>query len=158
METSTTSQPQRGAFIAGLGAWLQLAQVIGVLSTGLAMIGALKSLDHGRTPGPFQLSHIFGEVFIFAAAGITLSLIGIVLVTIAITACRYRAVWMWHFLCVYGLGILYGNVCLIYVGQLAVMFYLPVSLFFLIFAVVKKDEFQRATPHRPLPASHRLDK
>jgi lipid-A-disaccharide synthase-like uncharacterized protein len=68
-----------------------------------------------------------------AAGGIAVSFVGLILVTIAVTACRYRAVWMFWFLCIYG-------------GLMIFSYFVPFGLFFLIFALVKKDEFLRTAP------------
>ena len=122
------SSSNSGAFIAKLGAWLQLAQVIGLAGTVAGMMKAFSSLKTSGTSDPEALSGAIGEVLIASAAGIAISLIGIILVLIAITACRYRAVWMFWFLCLYG-------------GLMIFSYFFPFGLFFLIYALVKKEEF-----------------
>ncbi len=117
-----------GAFIAKLGAWLQLAQVIGLAGTVTGMMKAFRELGTSGTSDPAKLSGAIGEVLIASAAGIAVSFIGLLLVLIAITACRYRAVWMFWFLCLYG-------------GLMIFSYFFPFGLFFLIYALVKKDEF-----------------
>ena len=77
---------------------------------------------------PSILSEAIGGVLISTFIGIALSLIGIVLVIIAITACRYRSAWMFWFLCIYG-------------GLMSFSHFFPFGLFFFIYALVKKDEF-----------------
>ncbi len=158
MEAAAASTTQSGAFIAKLGAWLQLAQVIGIVGTVMAMMRAFSILKTEGAGDPAKLSEAIGEVLVYTVAGIGPSLIGLALVTIAITACRYRAAWMWRFLCLYGLIVIGLNVCVVWLaGHFAVTLYLPVALFFLIFALVKKGEFQRADHRRPLPACYLLD-
>jgi hypothetical protein len=132
-----------GAFIAKLGAGLQLAQVIG-FAIGFAraapsMMKAFHELDTAGPGDPALLSAFIGEiliaVLIAATGGIALSLIGILLVLIAITFCRYRAVWMFWFLCLYGSLMIF-----------IFWYFLPFGLFFLVFGLVKKDEFLRPAP------------
>ncbi len=134
-----------GAFIAKLGAWLQLAQFVGfAIGFARTVPGMMKAFHELGTAGPGDpalLSAAIGEILIAvlvaASGGIALSLIGILLVLIAITVCRYRAKWMFWFLCIYG-----GLMIFI------LWYFLPFGLFFLIFALVKKDEFLP----RPAPA------
>ena len=119
-----------GAFIAKLGAWLQLAQVIGFAGTANGMMKAFSTLKTSGASDPEKLSGAIGEVLVAAFTGIAVSLVGILLVLIAITVCRYRAVWMFWFLCIYG-------------GLMTPTYFFPFGLFFLIYGLVKKDEFLR---------------
>lgn len=119
-----------GAFIAKLGAWLQLAQLIGLAGTVLGMMKAFSALKTTGTSDPERLSGAIGEVLWSTFAGMAVSLVGIVLVLIALTTCRYRAAWMFWFLCIYG-------------GLMIFSYFFPFGLFFLIYALVKKDEFLR---------------
>lgn len=133
-----------GAFIAKLGAWLQLAQFIGFAGTIAGMMKAFRVLGTAGTSNPAKLSRAIGEVLWSSFAGIAVSLVGVIFVLIAITACRYRAVWMFWFLCIYG-------------GLMIFSHFFPFGLFFLIFALVKKEEFQRAVPEHKLPSCCSLD-
>jgi hypothetical protein len=119
-----------GAFIAKLGAWLQLAQVIGFAGTVNGMRKAFSTLKTSGAGDPEKLSGAIGEVLMAAAGGIAVSLVGVFLVIIAITVCRYRAVWMFWFLCLYG-------------GLMTPTYFFPFGLFLLIYGLVKKDEFLR---------------
>ena len=130
-----------GAFIAKLGAWLQLAQLIGLAGTVTGMMKAFRELGTTGTSDPAKLSGAISEVLVTAAGGIAVSFIGILLVLIAITACRYRAVWMFWFLCLYG-------------GLMIFSYFFPFGLFFLIYALVKKNEF--LIPPSPQAASIQL--
>ncbi|WP_395749958.1 MotA/TolQ/ExbB proton channel family protein [Prosthecobacter sp.] len=132
------SPSQSGAFIAKLGAWLQLAQFIGLAGTVKGMMAAFDSLKTTGGGDPEVLSGAIGEVLISSAVGIAISFIGVLLVLFSITACRYRAVWMFWFLCLYG-------------GLITFSYFLPFGLFFLIFALMKKDEFLR--PQAPAMAA-----
>jgi len=124
------SSSQRGAFIAKLGAWLQLAQIIGFVGTAIGMVRAFSVLKTEGTSGPAKLSRAIGEVLWTTFAGISVSLVGVILVLIAITAYRYRALWMFWFLCLYG-------------GLMIFSYFFPFGLFFLIYALVKMEEFLR---------------
>jgi drug/metabolite transporter (DMT)-like permease len=128
-----------GAFIAKLGAWLQLAQLVGFAGTVNGMLKAFSTLKTSGAGDPEKLSGAIGEVLITAAGGIAVSLVGVLLVLIAITVCRYRAVWMFWFLCLYGALMIFS-------------YFVPFGLFFLIYALVKKDEFLPATPKEKDPA------
>lgn len=122
-----------GAFIAKLGAWLQLGLIFGVAGTVSAMRKAFQEIGTAGTSDPTILSGAIGEVLYTTFAGLAVSLVGILLVTIAITVCRYRAVWMFWFLCLYGGLIIFSG-------------FLPFGLFFLIYGLTKKDEFLRPAP------------
>ena len=128
-----------GAFIAKLGAWLQLAHVIGFARIVPGMLQAFRELATTGPGDPAILSAIIGEILIALSVGVALSVIGLLLVLIAITVCRYRAKWMFWFLCLYG-------------GLIIFSYFVPFGLFFLIFGLVKKDEFLRQ-PAPALPAS-----
>lgn len=134
METSPS--PSRGAFIAKLGVWLQLAQVIGFAGTAAGMMKAFKVLGTAGTSDPAKLHRAIGEVLWTSFAGIAVSFVGVILVIIAVTACRYRATWMFWFLCIYG-------------GLMIFSYFFPFGLFFLIYALVKKQEF--LPPASPQP-------
>lgn len=126
METSPS--PPRGAFIAKLGAWLQLAQVIGLAGTVVGMMKAFGELKTSGAGDPTKLSGAIGEVLVSTFIGMAVAFVGVILVIIAITACRYRAKWMFWFLCIYG-------------GLMIFSYFFPFGLFFLIYALVKKQEF-----------------
>jgi hypothetical protein len=122
--------PNSGAFIAKLGAWLQLAQVIGFAGTVNGMRQAFTALNSKAPANPPILTSAVREILWTLSAGLAVSLVGILLVLIAITVCRYRAVWMFWFLCLYG-------------GLMILTYFFPFGLFFLIYGLVKKDEFLR---------------
>ncbi len=122
-----------GAFIAKLGAWLQLAQLIGFAGTVNGMMKAFSTLKISGASDPEKLSGAIGEVLVAAFTGIAVSLVGVLLVLIAITVCRYRAVWMFWFLCLYGGLMIFG-------------YFFPFGLFFLIYGLVKKEEVLRPQP------------
>ncbi|MEY2821239.1 MAG: hypothetical protein RJA37_586 [Verrucomicrobiota bacterium] len=152
------SSPQRGALIAKVGAWLQVAPVLGIVGTIFGMSKAFKILAHSGAGDPARLSAAIGDVLIYTIIAVSMALIGLVLVTIAITACRYRSRWMLKFLRFYGLLSIILSAALLVFGQYKVSLYLPFGLFFLIFAHMKKEEFMQAVPaKRKLPSCYKLD-
>jgi hypothetical protein len=156
METSPV--PQRGAFIAKLGAWLQVAPVLGIIATMFGMSKAFKVLAESGAGDPAKLSAAIGDVLVYTIIAITVAFAGLVLVTVAITVCRYRARWMLKFLRFYGVLTIVLSLGLLVFGQFQISLYLPFGLFFLIFARVKKHEFMQAAPvKRPLPSCYKLD-
>ncbi|MBB5035533.1 MotA/TolQ/ExbB proton channel family protein [Prosthecobacter vanneervenii] len=136
MNPTPPSTSISGAFIARLGAWLQLAQLVGFVGTVTGMRKAFKALGSPSQGDTAELSRAIGDVLAASFTGIALSLVGILLILIAITVCRYRAVWMYWFLCIYGTLIFFS-------------YFMPFGLFFFIYALLKKEEFLR--PNQSLP-------
>lgn len=119
--------PSKGVLLAKLGAWMQLAQWLGMAFTSWGMIRAFRVLGTQAPNGgdPAQLSAAIGSVLYSALAGLVIGLVGCILLTVAITSCRYRAKWVFWFLVTYGALLT------------------PFGLFFLIYCLIKKDEFLR---------------
>ncbi|HBJ83494.1 MAG TPA: hypothetical protein DDZ88_06405 [Verrucomicrobiales bacterium] len=93
----------------------------------------------------------------YTCIAVSMALIGLVLVTVAITAFRYRSKWMFKFLRFYGVLTIALSLVLVF-GQFKINLYLPFGFYFLIFAQVKKGEFmQAAAAKRKLPACYKLD-
>lgn len=122
------SSSNNGAFIAKLGAWLQLAQFIGLIGSINGMQKSFRILAASGKSDAAQLSGAIGDVLGAAFTGISVSLGGILLILISLAICHYRAVWLFWFLCLYG-------------GLMIFSYFFPFGLFFLIYALVKKDEF-----------------
>lgn len=142
---SPLPRAQEGGFIAKLGAWLQLAQVIGVLCALTGMMRALHSTEDDGLTSPEKFSVAIGDGLVFTFSGLALSLAGVVLITLAITAFRYRAMWMYYFLWCYGLLSLVVQTWASFKGfHLALAGHVSVGLFFIVFAMVKRQEFLRA--------------
>lgn len=136
---------QEGGFIAKLGAWLQLAQILGMLGTIIGMTRAFDTLTTDGAGDPARLSGAIGEMLIFTLAGVVLSLAGVVLVIVAVTAFRYRAMWMYYFLWCYGILSL-GAEAWVAFHRLPFLlgYHAPFGLFFVLFAVMKRQEFLQA--------------
>lgn len=142
--------------MAKLGAWLQLAPVLGMIGTIFGMAKAFNTLASSGAGDPEKLSAAIGDVLIITMIAVSLSSIGLVLVTIAITICRYRERWMFQFLCFYGLLAIGLNLCLLAFQDFRFNHHLAFGIFFLSFALTKKPEFQR-TVSRKLPSCYSLD-
>jgi hypothetical protein len=142
------------AFVAKLGAWLQMAPVLGIFAVAFGMIEAFEVLKTSGAGDPARLSAVIGEVITCFGVASLLALIGLVLVTGTITVCAYRSKWMFKFLRSFGALSLAPFVF----GHFEISLYLPFGVFFLIFAHVKKEEFMRALPVRhKLPSCYQLD-
>jgi len=140
--------------MAKLGAWLQMAPVLG-------MFGMAEAFSVLRTSGagdPARLSEAIGNALIYALIAKGFSIIGLALIAVAIIFHRYRAAWMFYFLCFYGLLMIGINVCLLLFTGFSFNLHLLFGIFLLGFATTKKNEFQRAAKaaHK-LPSCYQLD-
>ena len=74
----------------------------------LQLTHAFETLGSSGTADPQRLSANISEVLLATVIGLGLSLIGLVLICIALFASRYRAPWFFWFLVIYGAILLYG--------------------------------------------------
>lgn len=140
--------------MAKLGAWLQMAPVLGMLG----MAEAFSVLRTSGASDPARLSEAIGNALIYALIAKGLSIIGLVLIAVAIIFHRYRAAWMFYFLCFYGLLMIGINVCLPLFTGFSLNLHLLFGVFFLGFATTKKNEFQcAAKAAHKLPSCYQLD-
>jgi biopolymer transport protein ExbB/TolQ len=99
-------QSSRGKTLALTGAFFQVGPLIGMAGTVIGMMRAFKTLESSSgISDPQQLSANISEVLIATAIGLGFSVVGLVLICIALFASRYRAPWLFWFLVIYG-GIL----------------------------------------------------
>jgi hypothetical protein len=97
------STPTTGRNLAIAGTVCQLGPIIGWAGSVLGMMGAFDTLAKPARPGdPVRLSESINHVLISAAVGLIVGVIGLILLTVSVTACRYRAEWCFWFLVVYG--------------------------------------------------------
>lgn len=112
-----------GKKFAVTGALLQFSPLIGAAGTTVGMMRIFKTLggsDH--VSDPQELSTNIGQILIVTAMGFGLSLMGLVLLCIALFALRYRAPWFFWFLVIYGgllvlgfpVGTIFGGVFLVF--------------------------------------------
>ncbi len=130
--------------MAKLGAWLQ---VIPALEIAAKVVGLTQELAARHTLGlapSTRFTAIDKYVYTCTTVAMLTAMVGLVLITIALTACRFRAKWLFEFLRFYGVLILGLNLVVEF-GRFRINQYLPFGLFFLIYALVKKDEFLPVT-------------
>jgi hypothetical protein len=100
------------------------------------MIGVIGAYDTiGKNPGiedPAALSESIGFALVITAIGLIIGIVGVILLTGSVTACRYRAEWFFWFLVVYGVLALSAFP----VGT-------AVGVFFLVYCLTKRQEFLR---------------
>ena len=134
-----SSDPNPGPLLAKIGAWMQAAQVIGFAMTFVAMSKTVQSATPQNPVDPTVMSAAMGEAMRPAILGIAVAVLGIMLIILAATAFRYRAAWFFRFLCIYG-------------GATILSHMLPLGIFLLTFALLKRKEFERDDPE-PLKAA-----
>ncbi|WP_395740983.1 hypothetical protein [Prosthecobacter sp.] len=146
------------ARVAKLGAWLQVAPVLGILAVTFGMIEAFDVLKTSGAGDPVRLSAVIGNVITCFGVASLLALSGLILVTGTITVCAYRSRWMLKFLRSFGALCLVLSLAPFVFGHFEISLYLPFGVFFLIFAKVKKEEFLNAAPEKhKLPSCYKLD-
>ncbi|MDZ4289166.1 MAG: MotA/TolQ/ExbB proton channel family protein [Prosthecobacter sp.] len=115
----------KGALLARIGVWMQVAQVVGVAFTVWGMMHAFEVLGASTAADPARLSGAIGVVLYSTAGGVAAGLVGCIFLTISITTYHYREPWIFWFLLTYGL------LCT------------PFGLFFLVYCLIYRDEFLR---------------
>jgi hypothetical protein len=153
-----TPPSPRVAFVARLGAWLQVSPLLGIIATMFGMFEAFDILKTRGAGDPAGLSAVIGDMITCIDIAISLAAVGLILVTGTITVCAYRSKWMFKFLRVFGALCLVLSLIPLVFGHFEIGLYLPFGLFFLIFAHVKKEEFMQAPPEKhKLPSCYKLD-
>ena len=121
----------RGKIFAVTGAMLQLGgPVIGAIGTAIGMMHAFDTLGATGPTDPQRLSTNIGEVLIFTVIGLGVGLIGIALLCVALFVYRYRAMWLFWFLVIYGGVLLLGYP----VGT-------AIGILFLVYCITHRHEF-----------------
>lgn len=124
----TDTPSNRGALLAKVGAFMQIAQVLGFAAAFLAMNLKLRALPDAEGPPPGVVHGLVDQNIIYIYSGVGIAAFGIILVLIAAIVHRYRAEWLFWFMCLYG-----GAMCLSYM--------MPLGLICVIYALKKKKEF-----------------
>ena len=127
----------RGKTLALTGALFQLGPLIGTAGAAIGMMHAFKTLESSGISDPQQLSANISEVLISTAMGLGFSVVGLVLICIALFASRYRAPWLFWFLVIYG-GIL---LCCFPVSAILGL----LGLVILVFCLAYRHEFLTTT-------------
>lgn len=121
---NTSNSQNTGRKLAKIGAWMQLAILIGVTGTVIGMMQAFDALE-AATPSvgdPAGMSAAIGHVLWSTLIGLIISIIGGILMCIALLGTHYRARWFFWFLILDGLVH-------------------PLGIFFIVFALIKRREF-----------------
>jgi hypothetical protein len=124
----TASPSTRGALLAKIGAALQAAQVLGFVFAFISMNRRLASVPDAEGPAPGVVHGLVDQHIIYIYSGVGLAALGILMVLTAAIIYRYRAEWLFWFMCLYG-----GAMCLSYM--------MPLGLICVIYALKKKKEF-----------------
>jgi len=88
-----------GKTLALLGAWLQLAPLLGLIGTVGAMIATFGRAANGE-PTAEGLAVDIWQSMIVTAGGIVLGFMGMIFIAVALFHCRYREPWFFAFLVV----------------------------------------------------------
>jgi len=138
--TSASHSP--GALLAKLGAFLQVAQVVGFATMWWTLHHDIQEAriapqELEATMQQVQsMNQLMEASSIYMFAGVGVAILGILMVILAATVYRYRAQWFFWFLCIYGAAMLLS-------------YMLPFGLFFVIYALLKKKEFPLDPPPAP---------
>lgn len=120
---------------------MQVAQLLGLAATLATMHAARSdsSLPSATEANAIEVAR--GETvlnhatqYLFLGTGI--AILGIFLVILAATYYRYRAQWFFWFLCIYG-------------AAMCISYMLPFGVCFLLFAILKRKEFDLDPPPEP---------
>lgn len=87
---------------------MQAGPLIGMMATVIGMRKAFCSLGASGINDPVQLSNNIGGVLVATAIGISIGLIGAILLFVSLLGFRYRAAWFYWFLVIYGVNILFA--------------------------------------------------
>ena len=83
-----------GKRLAIWGSLLQLSLVVGPMLTVGAMFRTFHAIQTDVVVGPSDLASGISGALLFTAIGLAISLIGFVLLILAVFACGYRASWL----------------------------------------------------------------
>jgi biopolymer transport protein ExbB/TolQ len=129
------TKPTTGRNLAIAGAACQLGPSIGLAGTVIGMMGVFDTLDSSGLSDPSRLNESISQVLISTEAGLIIGTVGLILFTVSLTGCRYRAEWFFWFLVIYGF---------------LALFAFPVGtafgVFFLVYCLTKRHEFLRSVP------------
>ena len=85
--------PTKGKYLAITGLVLQLVPVFGMVSTAASMIRAFSQLQNASTQAPEALASDISLALYSTAIGMGVSIVGIILLCIALFGTKYRAPW-----------------------------------------------------------------
>jgi hypothetical protein len=137
----TSPESPRGALLARLGAWMQVAQLLGLAALLATLHSArsssgLPSATEANAIEVAKADAVMNEATQYLFFGTGIAILGMILVIIAATYYRYRAQWFFWFLCIYG-------------AAMCISYMLPFGVCFLIIAYLKRKEFDLDPPPEP---------
>jgi biopolymer transport protein ExbB/TolQ len=91
--SNSESMSPIGKRLAVCGSFLQLGIIVGLMSTGWALLRTLRSVQTDAV-GPRDLAAGIAGAMTFTAIGLAISLVGIVLIALAVFVYGYRASWL----------------------------------------------------------------
>jgi len=94
------SPDRRASLLAKVGAWMQIAFVIGLIGTIRGMMKAFETLGTNGVGDPAKLSAAIGEVLITTFIGSVFSMIGCVLLGIAVFSEGNQPRWVKVLFCI----------------------------------------------------------
>ena len=143
-EPQTRVSRSRGHWLAVIGAWMQVAPVLGMIATAIGIMRAFAALSSAPSGigDPSQLSAAIGEVLIATFAGMLIAPVGAIMLLVAVFSMRYRSPWLFWLLIV--LGALY---------LLAFPLGTIIGVVFLVVALTKRQEFLPPLPSDQPPAT-----
>jgi len=111
-----------GKWLAIIGACMQVGTPIGLITTVIGMRRAFSVLGSSGVGDPTQLSAAIGDTLISTAIGLSVGLIGVILIAVSVLAFHFRTPWIFwvsiivsiFFLLVFPIGTIMGIVILIY--------------------------------------------
>ena len=113
----------RGKMLAKVGAWMQMAPLIGVAATIIGTLRAFKGLRSAGINDPRALAGQIGEVLIYTWIGLCIGQVGLLLIGIALLTTGYRARWIFWLLMIYAALLLWSfpigsavSIALLYYG------------------------------------------
>ena len=124
------SKSATGRNLAISGIVCQLGPMFGLATSMIGMLRAFNELGSTGIGDPSHLSQAIGQTLMGTMLGMLVGLVGVVLLIVSVTACRYRAEWFFWFLVIYGALAL----TVFPIGT-------PFGIFFLVYCLNKRDEF-----------------
>ncbi|HEY1082286.1 MAG TPA: hypothetical protein VGE29_08490 [Prosthecobacter sp.] len=140
---SSPSPSSRGSLLAKIGAWMQLAQVVGfaISLASMSRLAVAAGGDVAAQKAPTvqvspELPESIKQAFSYFHIGIGVAALGLVLVLVSAIGLRYRAAWFFWFLCIYG-------------GAATLSYLFPLGLACVSYALLKRKEFPLDPPPTP---------
>ena len=133
-EEAASRSSKTGKHLAITGAILQLGFILGTLWAVAGMNLGFASLAKNGVTNIQSVATVVSNVLGATAVGLTIGLVGAILTCISLTACRYRARWLFQFLVTY-------SWLLLFIAPVGT----PFGVFFLVYCLSRRGEFLDVT-------------